>query len=148
MFVFGLLFLLTSITAYFVTTPQDYENIKELLGEKRVTVDLSYQKFKTTGLLVNSITSVLFLFSGAGILSRKEWARKCTVYFCFLWVAMIFLASLLTPVFIKHLFTQIVYPGIIIIYFTNKKVVDYFLNPARDLSQKHLKDNGLLGNSQ
>jgi len=57
----------------------------------------------------------------------KEWARKLTIYFCFFMVALVFISTILNPQLIGQAIFQIIYPGVLILYFTNKKVENFFI---------------------
>jgi len=120
-----LLFLIISIGAYFKITPQDLDKMIELLKDRSLP-QITYQQFKVA-CLSRLIISIVFLISGWGLLLEKEWARKLTIYFSFFWIILIFIGSFLNPTLIKHLFLQIIYLGILIIYLTNKRVENYFL---------------------
>jgi hypothetical protein len=124
-FLFGLLFLFMSVSAYLKTTPQDLDKITALLKEKSILVQITYQQFKYA-IIVYGCLSFIFFISGLGILFKKEWARKLTVYFAFSIIAMTFFSIIATPTLIQQAILQIIYPAILIVYFTNKRIGEYF----------------------
>ena len=124
-FVLGLIFLLFSISAYFSTTPADFEKVSEVIKSQGIEFDISFEKFKQAALF-DSLLFVFFLISGIGLLFRKPWAPKFTVYFSFAWALLVFLVSLAHTAFLRQMLLQIIYPGILIVYFSNKEVVKYF----------------------
>jgi hypothetical protein len=77
------------------------------------------------------VIALIFSASGAGIMLKKEWARKLTLYFAFFVVAVSFVASMVDASLIRQAITQIIYPGVLIVYFTNKNVEKYFSAPKR-----------------
>ena len=86
---------------------------------------LTTEQFKSV-VLSQIILSGIFLASGWGILSRKEWGRRLTLYFSFFMVILAAVSVLFQSSLINSALLQIVYPGILILYFTNKKIENYF----------------------
>ena len=84
--------------------------------------------FRKIAMVIQGAVSLFFIISGVGLIFRKEWARRATLYFSFLMVIMIVLTAVLQPALISQVIVQIVYPGVLIFYFTNKKVKEYFQN--------------------
>ncbi|MBD3263506.1 MAG: hypothetical protein GF375_00200 [Candidatus Omnitrophica bacterium] len=82
-----------------------------------------------SAIALQMLVSAVFLVSGAGLLLRKEWARKLTLYFSFFIAVLTFISVVATPALISRAFLQIIYPGILIIYFTNNKIENYFSCP-------------------
>ena len=74
--------------------------------------------------------SVIFAVLGLGVILRKEVARKGTIYFSFFIVVLALLSVLLNPRSISHAIMQLIYPGILIYYFTSEKSIKYF-NPRK-----------------
>jgi len=107
--------------------PQNWQIIDKLLKENGVNVNLSPSLLKIM-IIIQSAVSLIFIICGAGLLLKKEWARKFTVYFAFIIAALLLLSVLLSPASIRQAIFQIIYPGILIIYFTNRNVEDYFRN--------------------
>jgi len=91
---------------------------------------LTPQQFKSV-ILSQIILAVIFLVSGWGILNRKEWGRRLTLYFSFFMVILAAVSVLFQSSLINSALLQIIYPGILILYFTNKKIESYFI-PAKN----------------
>lgn len=89
---------------------------------------LTLEQFKTV-ILVQIFLAGTFLVSGWGILSRKEWGRRLTLYFSFFMVILAVVAVLFRAALINSVILQIIYPGILILYFTNKDVEKLFVLP-------------------
>ena len=123
--VFGALFLFMSISSYLRATPQDLEKITEIFKNQGISSQITFQQFKIACMVYVAIASIFFL-SGLGLLLKKEWGRKLTLSFAFVMVLIVFLAVVLSPGLIQQAIVQIIYPGILIIYFTNKNVEAYF----------------------
>lgn len=123
--VFGFLFLAVFLITYLKVTPEDLASVTALFKEKGFAMPLSYRQFKILILVYVALASLLAI-SGAGLLKKKEWARKVTVHFSFIWLLLIFLTALLNPALITQVITYAVYPGILVIYFTNKRIETYF----------------------
>ena len=121
---------LSLLVNYFKITPQDFERISQVLADKNLSQEVNFQQFKTSSLIF-MIVGLIFLASGLGVILRKEWARKMTLYFSFAIIIMILVASLAQPASVGFFMTFVIYFGIIIFYFTNKRVGDYFIKPLR-----------------
>lgn len=89
---------------------------------------LTLEQFKAV-ILVQIFLAGIFLVSGWGILSRKEWGRRLTLYFSFFMVILAVVAVLFRAALINSAILQIIYPGILILYFTNKDVEKLFVLP-------------------
>jgi len=87
---------------------------------------LTPEQFKSI-ILLQMFLAGIFLISGWGILSRKEWGRRLTLYFSFFMVILAAVAVLFQSSLINSALLQIIYPGILILYFTNKKIESYFV---------------------
>ncbi|MDD5194585.1 MAG: hypothetical protein PHQ96_02785 [Candidatus Omnitrophica bacterium] len=124
-FVFGFFFAAIFITTYLKTTPQDLNTITTLFKSKGFAVQITYRQFKILN-IIYIITSCVLAASGAGLLLKREWARKVTVLGSFAWLALISLAAILNSALITQLIVYCFYPGALVIYFTNKKVENYF----------------------
>lgn len=105
--------------------PRNWQIIAKLFKESGVSVNLTPSLLKIM-IIIQSVVSLVFIVCGAGLLFRREWARKATVYFAFAIAALVLLSVLLAPSSIQQAIVQIIYPGILIIYFTNKNIEDYF----------------------
>jgi len=86
---------------------------------------LSTEQYKLI-ILSQIILAVIFLISGWGILKRKDWGRRLTLYFSFFMVTLSVVSVLFQPGLINSAILQTIYPGILIIYFTNKNVEKIF----------------------
>ncbi|MDD3296085.1 MAG: hypothetical protein PHU64_01850 [Candidatus Omnitrophica bacterium] len=73
-----------------------------------------------------TVIAAVFCISGLGLILKKEWARKITLGFSFFVVVIAFLAALSNRAMITRAIVQIIYPGALILYFTNTKVAQYF----------------------
>ena len=124
-FVFGLLFLIIFTSIYFKATPQDLGKAMEVFETKGIPFEITFEQFKLA-IGIHIITFLIFLVSGAGLLLRKEWARKLTIYFSFFIVVFTVISTLAQPSLIKQAIIQVIYPGILIVYFTNKNIERYF----------------------
>lgn len=91
---------------------------------------LTPEQFKAV-LLSQIFLAGVFLVSGWGILSRREWGRRLTLYFSFSMVILAAVSVLFQSSLINSALLQIIYPGILILYFTNKKIESYFV-PAKN----------------
>ena len=125
LFVFGILLFLIFISAYFNITSKDLAAVTDILKRQNIETAVTLAQFKSAS-IIQSIISIFFIVSGWGILLRKEWARKATVYFSFGWVLTVFLIFISHPSYISYLFLQVVYPGILVLYFTHKSIIEYF----------------------
>lgn len=122
---FGLFSLLLILSILFIFPSSFRENISKIL-EKELAAESISQKQLKAFLGTQVLVSVIFLISGIGLFLRKEWARKFTVYFSFMFILLAFLSTLGQPGLIKNTFLNLIYPAILIFYFTNKKVQVYF----------------------
>ena len=120
----GALFLL-SLLVYINLSPENWQTVLEMLKEKTQGMTPEYNQFKNS-LLVQMVIAFIYACSGAGLLLQKEWGRKLTLYFSFTIVIFLFISALTNPRFITQAIVQVIYPAILIIYFTNKKVESYF----------------------
>ncbi|MCK4519846.1 MAG: hypothetical protein KAT96_01610 [Candidatus Omnitrophica bacterium] len=100
---------------------------------------LSAEQFKAI-VLSQIIAAGIFLISGLGLLLKKEWGRRLTLYFSFFTVILAAVSVLFRSVLINQAILQVIYPGILIFYFTNKKVEAYFV-PLKNKETKE-KING------
>jgi len=118
----GSLFILASL--YFRSGSQSFqallEQISKYFGARPEAAMLK------RAILAQMVVAAIFTLSGFGLLLRKEIARKITVYFSFLIVFLTFGAAILNGAIVREAFLQIIYPGILIFYFTHKNVEKYF----------------------
>lgn len=124
-FVFGLGFLIISLTVYFNINPQNFEQIAETFRSSGLTFEITQEQLKIA-VLINVLVCGIFFISGAGLLLRREWARRMTIYFSLAVVIITFIATIAQPAFIAQALLQVVYPGVLIFYLTNKEVEKYF----------------------
>ena len=124
-FVFGVLSLISLLSLYFNITQADLNKLMVLLKQNGVAVTITLDQIKTVSVLYGFI-AIGFMLSGWGLLQKKEWARKFTVYFAIGWAGLIFIISITHPAFIRYLFLKMIYPAILILYFTHKNVIQYF----------------------
>ena len=89
---------------------------------------LTPEQFKSV-VLSQIILAGIFLVSGWGILNRREWGRRLTLYFSFFMVVLAAVSVLFQSSLINKAILQIIYPGILILYFTNKDVEKLFVIP-------------------
>ena len=117
------------------------ETSKALLAELSKYIPgqtLTPEQFKSI-ILLQMFLAGIFLISGWGILSRKEWGRRLTLYFSFFMVILAAIAVLFQSSLINSALLQIIYPGILILYFTNKKIENYFV-PAKNSELEATKE--------
>lgn len=98
---------------------------EELKKKYLPEVTISLAQFKIA-IILQMIVASIFTISGLGLLLGKEWARKITLYFAFVIVILTLLVVLFNNTLIKQAIIQIIYPGILIFYLTNKKIEHYF----------------------
>lgn len=137
-FVFGILFLYLSLSTYLKVTVEDFNKIIEIFKNKGILAQITYQQFKTA-CLIYAFISFIFFLSGSGLLLKKKWARILTIYFAFAALIVTFLSAFSAPSLVKQAFLQVIYPAILIIYFTNRNVEAYFDN------NKSLPEKQVLG---
>ena len=101
------------------------ETLSMVFQEKGIAIDFKTPIFKIA-ILFQILLSIVFIISGIGILQKKEWGRKLTIYFSFLLLFIIAVGVFLNFALIAQAILQIIYPGILIFYFTNKQVEKAF----------------------
>jgi len=134
-FIFGTLSLVFTVKAYIGNSSSDVNNVIEEMKKVFPEVSVNPEQLKVA-MLIQIVLATIFLISGYGLILRKEWGRKVTLYFSFFTVAVAFIAALLNSALITQAIVQITYPGILIIYFTNKKVEKFFLPPQPEETEK------------
>ena len=85
-------------------------------------------------ILSQIILAGIFLVSGWGVLNRKEWGRRLTLYFSFFMVILAGVSVLFQSSLINSALLQVIYPGMLILYFTNKKIENYFVPREKNLT--------------
>lgn len=126
-FIFGIAAFFFSLFLYFNLSVQTWETVLNLVKDKNVVLPITYQQFKIA-LVVQSMIAVVFLITGWGLLKKKEWARKTTIYFSFSMAAAIFFMVLFNPALIKPALGQIIYPSLLFLYFSSKRTGEVFKN--------------------
>jgi uncharacterized membrane protein len=122
--VLGIIFLLTSLTTLLTLSPKKWEDFKTNLPQNFPS-EINFPQFKAM-LIFQIIISLIFIASGLGLLLKKEWARKLTIYFSFVYAFLTVVSLVFTPTLIKQALPQVIYPGILIFYFTHREIEDYF----------------------
>ena len=128
----GSLFVLASL--YFRSGSQSFQILLKELG-KYLGAEPEATMLKKA-ILAQMVVAGIFTLSGLGLLLGKEIACKITVYFSFLVVFLTFGAALLNGAIIQQAFLQIIYPGILIFYFTHKNVEGYFKGLPQEPEEK------------
>jgi len=116
---------LTSLIRYLSLTPEDFEKTLALFSHKNLAVNITFEQFKAYN-IIPAVIALVFLASGIGIILKKDWARKITVYLSFVLAFLIFLSILLQPAMIRFVILQVIYLGVLIVYFTNQNVEKFF----------------------
>ena len=98
----------------------------DMIKEKNPAFDIITPQMLKLVFLGQALIALLFLISGAGILLRKEWGRKGTIYFAFVLLVLVFLSALANPSLLTQMIANIIYPAILIFYFSNKNLEKYF----------------------
>jgi hypothetical protein len=124
LFVFGLIPCGGLIFVYFKTDSELASMLQTMLLDT-LNLELTEVQFKQA-VLTQAMLSLPFVLSGIGLLSGKEWARKFTVICAFIIALLIAASIFFNPALIKEGILQIIYPGILIFYLTNKNVTEYF----------------------
>ena len=123
---FGILLLANLLLYIFLTIePQLFETITELIRSRGIEATFTYTIVKAA-ILIQMIICFLYVISGVGILKRKNWGRKFTVCFASIYVFVLFVLTVLQPPIVKYTLFRIIYPGILIWYFTSKKIISNF----------------------
>ncbi|MBN2483200.1 MAG: hypothetical protein JXD21_03215 [Candidatus Omnitrophica bacterium] len=80
----------------------------------------------TVFLYIQAFMAVIFIVSGLGLFTRKEWARRFTIYYAFFMLIMVLAGIISAGKVMVQMWFNIVYPGALIFYFTNPKVGESF----------------------
>lgn len=105
--------------------PQDWQALNKMLNENGININLTPVLIKIM-IIIQLIISLIFIVSGIGLLRGKNWARNLTIYFAFAICLLTLVSVLLSPSMVQQGILQIIYPGILILYFTNKNVEAHF----------------------
>ena len=134
LFLFGAASFLLSFILY---VNSDSSNTQGVLLELRRYFPeeaLGPQQLKSI-FAVHMGVAAFFAVTGFGLIRKKEWARRFTLYFSFLAVILIFIAAATNSAFISQALVQAIYPAVLIIYFTNKTVEQYFVPPKAEKAE-------------
>jgi hypothetical protein len=137
-FVLGLFSLFVFGATYLNTQSQGSQKLLEEFRRYIPQSTINEEQFKVVLLLQLAISAV-FALSGLGLLLKREWARRLTLYFSFFIVILAFLAVLVSTSLTTQAIVQVIYPGILIFYLTNKKVEQYFV-PSKTKPQEEEKE--------
>ncbi|MBP7087662.1 MAG: hypothetical protein KBB01_00010 [Candidatus Omnitrophica bacterium] len=118
---------LAALINYLSLTPQDFEKVLALFKHKNLAINITFEQFKVYN-IIPAMIALVFLASGIGLILKKNWARKITVYLSFALAFLIFLSILLSPAMIRFVILQVAYLGVLIIYFTNQNVENFFVS--------------------
>jgi len=129
-FVLGGLFFLIGLWNILRITPQEFQTLLEVLKERGIPNEITYRQFKKLHMF-SIIVSLVWGVAGAGVLLRRDWGRKTTLYFALFVTGIIFLAVLMQPSFLRRVAFQLLYLGILILYFTQKSIEKYFTDKRR-----------------
>jgi hypothetical protein len=94
-------------------------------GNKTFDVNFDPQQLRML-VLPQAGIAIFYIVTAVGVLLRKEWARKATVYFSFATAVFMLLGVIARPTAIVQIMGQALYPGAMIYYFTGKNVVGWF----------------------
>jgi hypothetical protein len=101
------------------------ELIKNLGGDKMLEGKFTIQQLRML-ILPQAGIALFYIVTAAGVLFRREWARKALVYFSFALAVFMVLGVFAQPAAIMQIMGQAVHPGVMIYYFTGKSVVEWF----------------------
>jgi hypothetical protein len=124
-FLFGIIPLIISCLAL-LNLPSSMEKVLESLKESEPLFNNIAPQHLKALLLSQTVIALMFLISGLGLFLRKEWARKMTIYFAFALLILTALSILRVPALAKQTLLNVIYPAILIFYFTNKNIGEYF----------------------
>ena len=133
--IFGALFLLSSLVVQIQASPEYFEQFVKVLQEAGLSTEITFEQFMSC----NKITmgfALFFLLSGRGLILRREWARKSTVYFSLTIVALILFLTISAPFVARLMLPHVVYLGILIMYFTNSNIKSYYNLKTQGLTEE------------
>jgi len=125
-FILGVASLAFFLTLYFNIHSPNSQIVLEEIKKYLPSGNAPEAYFKIAVILQIAI-SCIFSLSGIGLLLRKEWARKLTLTFSFFITLVLFISVLFRSDLVKSAIGQIIYPGVLIFYLTNKKVQKHFV---------------------
>ncbi|MCM8819416.1 MAG: hypothetical protein NC925_01300 [Candidatus Omnitrophica bacterium] len=124
-FLLGFLPFFMFLLTFFKVKPSHVEELVELFKKKGIIIQISYRQFQIINIIYILIAFIFFV-SGLGLLLKKIWGQRLTVYFSFFWLILISFSALLNPSLIQYLFINAIYPAILVLYFTKKNIQNYF----------------------
>lgn len=127
-FIFGLLTVLISLAALCI--PSVFENMQEIFKPRGTPWDTLTSPQVKMVFGIQTIIALLYFILGIGVFLRKEWARKVTVYFSFSMLIMVFFSAITQPALISQSVLNAVYPALLIVYFTQKKIEEWFVEKS------------------
>ncbi len=116
---------LSTLANYLSITPDNFQKFSQALEANRFSQEVTFQQFKAASSIF-LLLAALFIASGVGVILKKNWARKITLYFSFIILIMILLSTLNQPGLISFFIIHAVYFAALIFYFTNKRVEEHF----------------------
>jgi magnesium-transporting ATPase (P-type) len=119
--IFGVL----SLINYFTLDYSHYTDSLEKIGQAEIRSQFNHGQAEIAT-NISLILSIFLLLSGAGILYRKETARKVMVWFSAFIITLFVLAAILQPSSIIFAFPQFLFFSLIALYFTNRNVKEFF----------------------
>jgi len=134
-FILGIVSLIAFGSMYLNLSSAAIQTILEEFRKYFPRETLGEAQLKTAFILQIAIAAV-FTLSGYGLLRGKEWGRRLTLYFAFVMAGLVFLTVLFSAAFAGQAILQVIYPGILIFYFTNKKIQDYFVPPKIEKTEE------------
>ncbi|MFH1771676.1 MAG: hypothetical protein ABH872_02570 [Candidatus Omnitrophota bacterium] len=137
-FIFGLASFLLSLFMLFKPASRFSQSLLDKLSAYLPEEALTFTYFKLAVVLQAAI-ALLFIMSGLGLLKRREWARKLTLYFSFASITIIVISGFRNTAIIGQGIFQIIYPAILIFYFTNKNIENYFNLPYSGNAENNLE---------
>lgn len=124
-FFFGIFLAFSSLIVYCGITPQSYSQINDILVRQGLNSTIPYEQYKIKVLLM-AILALVFFISGLGVIIKREWGRKLTVYYSFALVIWMVTKAISAPDFIDTAFMRALYPAMLIFYFTGKRATQFF----------------------
>ena len=124
-FVVAGLFSLVWVVVVFNDPGKISELIKSMSGGKMLDINFTPQQLRML-VLPQAGVALFYIVTAAGVLLRKEWARKALLYFSFALAVFMVLGVIARPAAIVQIMGQALHPGVMIYYFTGKKAVEWF----------------------
>ena len=129
LYFFGIFLLVASlIMLWGMAKPQNLAAYNDAIQQhfgNSVSIDAKGIKI---AFLLQALVSLVFIISGFGLSRVKEWARKLTLVFSAAIVIITFVFAIRNTALLGQAILQIIYPGILILYLTNRNVEAHFRN--------------------